>query len=205
MDLRGARTHVVSDRECAAPGRRRHRALQRGEQRLGIAIGNGQHRNLGEHIDLGERQPLGVLGGADAGSKRVAGVNRHVHDAAALRAVFWTERAFGEDLALEVAVLMRVGIDQASDGAVLGRHFGLDAAPRIAVARDHDGALHGDAQAVERFVVFGDAEVHVNQRRGDVAIDGVGVIDRQLLVVLGRGGVHGNGRFGQLGGELSGR
>ena len=133
-----------------------------------------------------ERQALGVLGGADAGRQRVAGINRHVHDAAALHAVLGTAGPCGKDFALEVAVVVRVGIDEAADGAVLGRHLGLDAAPRTAVARDHDGALDGDAQAVELLVVVGHAVVDVDQRRGDVAIDRVGVVGGQLLVVLAR-------------------
>ena len=85
---------------------------------------------------------------------------------------------------------------------MLGGDLGLDAAPRAAVARDHDRALHRNAQPVEHFVVLGDAVVHVHQRRGDVAIDGVGVVAGELLGVLPGGGVGGFGGFGQLGREV---
>ncbi len=63
--------------------------------------------------------------------------------------------------------------------------LGLMPRQDCAVARDDDGALDGNAQAVELFVIFRDAVVDVDQRRGDVAIDGVGVIRRELLVSAG--------------------
>ena len=46
---------------------------------------------------------------------------------------------------------------------MLGGDLGLDAAPGIAVTRNDDGALDGNAQAVEFFVVAGQAIVDVDQ------------------------------------------
>ena len=85
---------------------------------------------------------------------------------------------------------------------MLGGDFGLDAAPRIAVARDDDGALHGDAHALELLVVFRNAVVHVDERRGDVAVDGVRVVGGQLLGLLIRSGILRERRLLQLGGEF---
>ena len=70
---------------------------------------------------------------------------------------------------------------------MLGRDLRLDAAPRAAVARDDDRALHRDAVARELVVVGGDAVVDVDERRGDVAVDRVGVVRRELLGLLVRG------------------
>ena len=99
---------------------------------------------------------------------------------------------------------MRIGIDEAADRAVLGRDLGLDAAPGIAVARDDDRALDRDAHALELLVVVRDAVVDVDQRRGDVAVDRVGVVGGQLLGLLVGGGIDGQRRLLQLGGELRG-
>ena len=109
--------------------------------------------------------------------------------AAALHAIRRTPGALGENVALGVAIVARIGIDQAADRAVLGGDLGLDAAPGDAVARDHDGALNGDAQAVQFLVVSGNAVVDVDERRGDVTVDRVGVVGRELLGLLVRRGV----------------
>ena len=71
----------------------------------------------------------------------------------------------GKHVAVAVAVVARIGVDQAADRAVLGRDLRLDAAPRLAVARDDDRAFHRDAVALELLVVLGPAVVHVDERR----------------------------------------
>jgi hypothetical protein len=87
------------------------------------------------------------------GREGVAGVDRHVGHAAALDALRGPIRAGGVDLALEVAVVLRVGVDDAADGALLRGDLRLDAAPASAVARDDDLALHVDAEPLEALVV----------------------------------------------------
>ncbi len=138
-----------------------------------------------------------------AGRERIAGIVG-VHDAAALHAVGGTERAVGIMLALEEAVVARVGVDDAADRAVLGGDLGLDAAPRAAVAGDDDGSLDRDAHALQLFVVFAHAVVHIDERAGDVAVFGVGVVGGQLLGGLRRRGIDSDRRLLQLGGELRG-
>ena len=46
-----------------------------------------------------------------------------------------------ENVALSVAVVGGIGIDEAPDRAMLGRDLGFDAAPGISIARDDNGAL----------------------------------------------------------------
>ncbi len=116
------------------------------------------------------------------------GVDRHVHHAAALHAELGTERPIGIDLALEEAVVLRVGEDQAADGAVFVGHLRLDAAPAAAVARQHDLALHAHAELLELFVVGGHAVVDVHHFARDVTVGRIGVVGRRLVVV-GRVGI----------------
>ena len=52
------------------------------------------------------------------------------------------------------AILPRIGINNAPDGAMLGRHLGLDPAPGVSVARNDDCPLHRNSQPVELLVVF---------------------------------------------------
>src|SRR5262249_60214000 len=102
--------------------------------------------------------------------------------------------AVGKYIIFKVAVVARIGIDDASNGPVLRSDFGLDTAPGIAIARNHDGSLHRDAKAVEFFVVFGNSVVHIDERRGDIAVNGIGVVSGQLLALLVGDWVLGNRR-----------
>ena len=75
--------------------------------------------------------------------------------------------------------------------------FGLMPRHEPPVAGEHDRALHGDAQPLELLVVLGQAVVHVDEGAGHVAVDRVGVVARELLVLLAAGRVHGEGRLGE--------
>ena len=161
----------------------RHRAAHRLEQRLGVAPGDRHHRDLEDGLRLGDRQLLAAGLGAPAGRERIAGVDRHVHHAAALHAVLRAVRSDREHVALVEAVVLRIRIDQAADGAVLPRHLGLDAAPAAAVAGQHDLPLHADAGLLELLVVGRHAEVHVDDLAGDLAVGGIGVVGRRLVLV----------------------
>ena len=202
MHLRGTRTDVIRNRQSAAPVLRRDRPFQRSQQRLRVAVRHGKHRNFGKRFRFAQRQPLRAGNRADARRERIAGIQRHIHHAPALRAV---PRAIGtvrEHVALKVTVIAWIGIDDAGHRAMLGRDLRLDAAPGLPVARDHDGSADRDAHPRELFVVGGDAVVDVHQRRSRFAVDRVGVINRKLLALLIGGGVDRDGRLLQLGGEL---
>ncbi len=196
---------VVGDAEPTAPFRRRHRAGERGQQRLRVAIRDRQDGNLGDRRRLAQGQALRVLRRPHPGREGVARIHRHVHHAAALHAVPGPPRTTRVDVALDVAVLPRVRVDEAADRAVLGRDLGLDAAPRPEIARDHDRALHRDSQALEPVVVGGDAVVHVDERCGDVPVHRVRVVRRELLGLLARRRISRHGRLLQLGDELGRR
>src|SRR5579859_6601930 len=93
--LRGAGADVIGDGQSAAKTFRSHRAFQRGQQRPGIAIGDGQRRNFGERGNIFNRQALHVALGADAGRGGIAGIDRHVHHTAALHAILVAHWALG--------------------------------------------------------------------------------------------------------------
>ncbi len=166
------------------------------------AVRDRHHRDLHDRRRVLAIEALRVRVGADARRERIARVDRHVHHAPALHAVLRTVRPVRERLALREAIVLRVGVDEAADGAVLVRDLRLDAAPRAAVARDHDRALHRDAAPLERVVVVGDAVVHVDERRRDVAVGGVRVVRRQLLALLVRGRIFLDRGFLELEREL---
>ena len=186
VHLRGAGSEVIGGRERPAPVFGRHRPAQRLEQRQRVGGRDRQHGDLRERLRLRAVQPLGARGGADAGRERIARVERHVRHRTALHGVRVAPAALGIDVALERTVLLRIGEDDAADRAVLGRDLGLDAAPGAAVAGQHDLALDVDAAPVELVVVLGPPVVHVHEIAGDVAVDRVGVVGRQLLAALAR-------------------
>ncbi len=112
---------------------------------------------------------------------------------------------FGKNFAAGVAVVARIGVDDAADGAVFRTNLRLDAAPGVAVARNNDRAFHGNAAAIEHFVIFGQTVIHVDQRRSHVAVNRIGVVGGQLLRRLIRSGIFGNDWLLQLGGEMRDR
>src|SRR5256885_6629329 len=89
-----------------------------------------------------------------------------------------------ERLSRDKSVLVRVGVNQAANGAMFGGDLGFDPAPGMVVARDDNLSLHGNTHTVELFVVFGDSVVDVDQRSGHVAVDRVSVIGGKLLGLL---------------------
>ena len=204
MGLHFAGAGFVGEGKSAAPVFGNGFALQGFEEGLGVGVGDGEHGNLGDRLDLVEGDELDAGFGADAGGLRVTGVDRHIHHAAALRAFGRTHGAFGIRLAAVVAVVFGVGVDDAADGAVLGSDLGLDAAPGLAVAGDDDGSFDGDTHGVEFLVVRGRAVVDVDERCGDVAIARVGVVGGELLIFLVRGGIDGEDRLVEFGGESVG-
>ena len=81
---------------------------------------------------------------------------------------------------------------------MLGCHFRFDAAPRAAVFRNYDSALHGDAALSELVVVRGHAIVHEDQRASHISVDRVSIIRWELLGLLIGSGINGDGRLLQL-------
>ena len=112
----------------------------------------------------------------NAGRQGIAGVKRHVLHRAALQAFGGTKAALRIDIPGPVAVLLRIGIDDAADGTVLLRELRLQSAPATAVAGDDDLAFDVDAAARQILVVIRHAVVDVDEIPGDVAIAAVDVV-----------------------------
>ena len=135
-----------------------------------------------------------ALLGGPAGRERISGRAGEIEHAAALHAIGRAEGTAREDVAGEVTVVARIGIEDAADGAVFVRQRRLDAAPGDAVAHDHDLAFHVDALRAQVFVILRQAVVGIDERRGDIAGGGEGVVGRKLaafvrILVAGDGGL----------------
>ena len=202
--MAGSGAHMIGLGQGTAPGFGDDFSLERRQQRLRVGVGNGQDGNFGDGLCIFQIEPLRVFRGADAGGERIARIKRHIHHAAALHAVARTPGTVGENVALRVAIVRGIGIDEASDRAMLGRNLGLDAAPGISIARDGNGSLDRDPHARQFFVVIRSAVVDINQRRGDVAVGRVGVVGGKLFGLLVGGRIDGQRRLLQFGGEFRG-
>ena len=116
-----------------------------------------------------------------------------------MHTVAWTHRTFRKDVAVGIPVVAGIGVDQTTDSAVFSGNLRFDPPPGPAVLRDHDGALHRYAVALQLLIVRWHAVIHKDERAGYVAVDRVRVVRRQLFVVLTGGWVAGDARFLQFG------
>ena len=145
LDARRAWTYVISERQSALPGARRIRPSQILQDGLGIGVGNRHRRNFGKRRRAFRRGAFRIrqIGrGSYARRGGVAGKHENVIDGAALHAAIGTPGAVGVFIALEVAVIHGVGINQHPGGAVLLRHKTFYAAIILAIAHQHDLAAH---------------------------------------------------------------
>src|SRR5437016_12679957 len=83
-----------------------------------------------------------------------------------------------------MTITTRYALDPSSGRPVFGSHLGLDAAPGLAIAGDHDCAFHRDAQPFQLLVIIRNAVVDINQWRSDISICGILVIRGKLLGLL---------------------
>src|SRR5256885_1676587 len=142
MDFRGSRSYVIREGQGTAPTLRPYRSLQSFKQILRVSVGNRKNRDVSEGLHIFQSQALCVLGGSYGRGERIAGMDGHIHDAAALHSIRWTPRSLRKDIAFKIAVVPGIRVDQASYRAVLGGNFGLDTAPGMPVPRNCDGPLH---------------------------------------------------------------
>ena len=176
--------------------------MKRRQQRLRIAIRDGQHGNLRQRGRILQRESFCIGCRADPGSEWIAGIQRRIQYAAALHSLCGRIGPFGKDVVHGIAIVGGIGVNDAADRAVLGSQLRLDAAPDFAVARNDDRALYRDAIAGQLLVILDHTIVHINQRRGHIAIRRVGVIRGQLFVFLIACRIAGNRRFLQFGVKL---
>src|SRR5215204_1477605 len=104
-----------------------------------------------------------------AGRQRIARIFKQVLDRATLTGSDRPPWSFWKHVALHVTVVSRIGIDDATDGAVILRHFRFHAAKGVAVTHDHDLAFHVNAGFLEIFVVVGQTVVRIDHWTSNVA------------------------------------
>ena len=179
VNFRRARTNMVSDGQRAAPGHWRHRPAERREQRLGVRMGNRQHRDLEHALRLVQGEASRVVRRTDAGRQRIAGLHRQVDDRTTLHAVGRAESTLRIGVPGREAVVTRIGVNDATERPVRLRQLRLDSTPAAAVARDDDLSAHIDAEPGELLVVVGHPLIQINQFARDVTIATVGHIGRQ--------------------------
>ena len=194
-------TDVIGDRQAAPEVLRRQRSPHSLQKRLGVGIGDGQGGDVQQRRRRLARQTFGVLGRADARRQRIARIDHHLLDRAALDPVGGAQRPLGVGIALAIAVISRIGIDQGPDGAMLFGQLRLQTAPALAIAGDDNLALDRNAQPFQRQIVFGHTVIDIDKIARDIAVALIGDIGRQGLVGLGRGGILRDGRFMQGGAE----
>ncbi len=199
---RRARPDVVGDRQRTPPPLGRDRATDGGQQRLRVAVGNRHHRDLQDRLGLGDGQALGVLGRAVAGRERIAWVQRHVRHGAALHAGRRTPAALGVDLPYRVAVIARIGINDAAGRAMFLRELRLQSAPPTPVADDDDLPFDVDGAAGQILVVVIHSIVRVDQLAADVAVTAVRVVGSHP-VRASRSCIARNRRLAQGGREVT--
>ena len=132
VHLRRARAEAIGDRQRAAPVGRRDRPVERGEQRLRVAVRDRQHRNLRQRRRVAERRAAWRR----ASRRRRASADRRDSVGMSITLPRCTPSLgrigpSGNTSSDDVAVVARIGVDQAADRAVLGGDLRLDAAPRL--------------------------------------------------------------------------
>ena len=130
--------HVIPEGQPALPVLRHVSAAQSAEQFGGVAVRDwydGDVRN--RHLSRGEPWRAG-----DTRISRRGGITGTVEYAASLHAVLVAHRALRVHIAVHVAVLLRVAVDDQRRGAVLLRFACLDAAEGPPIARYGNPALH---------------------------------------------------------------
>ena len=126
-----------------------------------------------------------IRGRGNAGGSRIAGIFEEVLDRAALHAGFGPPRTVGVRIALVVAVVLRIGVDDDAGGAALLGDVDLDATEVSTVAGNDDFAVQIDVLAGEFVEVFEPAVVGVNDFGVDVAGTGravEGIHDARIVV-----------------------
>ncbi len=188
---------MIGKRQAAAKAGRRDPSAQGGEQRLCGRVGNRQHRNFQDGPGILERKPLGPGHRAHARSQRIAAVQGQILNRAALHGIGRPIAALRIGVALAVAVVARIGVNQAAHGAMFVGQLRLQPAPAAAIARQHDAPLDAHALTFEFLVVVRHAVICVDQFRGYIAIGAVHVVGRQFILGLRGCAVAFDGRLGQ--------
>src|SRR5437868_1720955 len=118
MDFRRTRSYVIRERKGTTPTLLPCRALQSFEQILRVSIRNWKNRDTSESLHVLQSQALCIFRGAHIRSQRIAGMDGHIHDAAALHSIRWTPRSLRKNITFKISVIPGIRVDQASHRAV---------------------------------------------------------------------------------------
>ena len=162
-----ARAEVIRERQTALPVRGNGCAAEIAENHSGILCVDRHGGNVRKIRGVGGREALGGCRGGDAGRERIAGINLRVNNRAALDAAHRTPRTVRECVALRVAVVLGIGINNQRGGFVFVGELRFDAAITSAIARDDDFAFDVHAGGSKRAVIVLHAVVHIDDGRGD--------------------------------------
>src|SRR5438552_18088035 len=111
MDFRGSRSHMIGEGQGTAPSLGPYRSLQSFKQILRVSIRNGKNWDACEGLHIFQSQALGIFGSSYVRSKRIARMDGHIHDAAALHSIRWTPRSLRKHITFKIAVIPGIGVD----------------------------------------------------------------------------------------------
>src|ERR1700733_227798 len=187
VDQCGPGPDVIGNAQRSSPCFRSDRTVEGLEQRQSVSTRDRKDGDLHYHVGVFAADPFGTLDGPNPGCQRIAGMYRHVHNGTALDSLPWSVRPLRVNVALKIAVVPWVRVDQAPDRSMLVSDLRLDSAPASAVASNYDFAFNVDTEFRQLLIVRRHAIVYIDQIRGDVAVRGIRVIGRQLVRVPGVG------------------
>ncbi len=172
MHLRRSWSHVIGEWQRALPTTRRLRSAQVRHDGRRVAVRQRSHGNGRQVGGFVRRDALAcgqIRNRSNTRRSRVAGIAKQVLHRAALDAGIGTPRPFGILVALEVAIVPGIGVDDDPGRAVLRCQKRLHPAKVLAIADDDDLALHVDSQLLQLLEVVGPTVVRINHFGSDVA------------------------------------
>ena len=202
MHFRRSRSDVIRNRQSAPPGSRRNRSRHRFQQRLRVRVRNRQHRNFRQSLRVFDRHAFRIGSRADSRRQRISHEHRTILHAPPLHSILRPPRALRKRLPTRISVIVRIGINNAANRSMLSGNEWLDPAPRMAISRDYDRALHRDSPPLQFLVIFRHAVIHIHQRSSHVSVNRVRVVRWQLFVLLVRRRIFRQSRLLHVGLEI---
>ncbi len=166
---------AIRDGQSALPIFRGFRTIHVLEKRFGIAPRKRERRNLRQRARFFRRDVLCAGDGSPTGSRGITRNNVIVGYRAALNVTLRAPRAIGENFAMCVAVVGRIGINEQGSRVFPFRGERLEAAITVGIriADENDFALYADAIFPKQIVILRIAAVRVDNFGGDVAGCGI--------------------------------
>ena len=195
MHFHRAAAKMISERQRALPTVGHDTARHWLQDLRGITIRYWKRRNLEDGWRSLPGQPLSVRRSGNAGGQGIAGMDALILHRSTLHAGCGTPAAGGIDVALGVAIVGRIGIDQAADRSLLLSQQRLQSTPALAITGDDDLALHRHASARKCLIILAHAIIDVDHLAGDVAVALIGKVRRQRPLCIVGGSIAGHRRL----------